>query len=424
MKYFVLLFLILPLIIYSQSSILPEFGQRVNLGEIENDEIDEASGLAASLKNHGVLWTHNDSGGENRIFAFDTTGRNIAEYFLDGVNNRDWEDISLGPGPGINKSYLYIGDIGDNNSVYQLKYIYRIEEPVVNLNANSIIETIKNVDIISFTYPDGARDAETLMIDPVTKDIFIVSKRDSEVRLYKLPYPQSIENQITAEISATINLTNNPEENIPFNYITAGDISFDGSEIILKSYTKIYYWYRKNSESISEAMKNNEPFILPFVNSLDESQGEAVCWKTYDDRGYYTLSEEKINFNAMQYNSPAMLYYYPRLSPVTKVDNKNPIKNFDLLQNYPNPFNPVTKIHYTVPHFNVSYKSKNKTELRLVNLTVYDIMGQKVKTLVSQTQKPGEYEIQFDADNLSSGIYYYKISVGEFSESKKMLLLK
>lgn len=446
MKIFTLLFFISLASIYSQSSIPPEFGERINMGVVENDKIDEASGLAASIKNRGVIWTHNDSGSENRIFALDSNGNNLAEYFLDGVTNRDWEDITLGPGPDDSKSYLYIGDIGDNNSQYSVKYIYRIEEPIVTVGQQPAVNIISNVDIISFTYPDGERDAETLMIDPVTKNLYVVSKRNSKVRLYNLAYPQSTQSEFEAEISAELSLPNDPEDNTPFNYITSGDISFDGREIMLKSYRNIYYWYRNAGETISSAMSSNEPFILPFVNSFDEVQCEAICWKPFDDRGYFTLSEEKVTYNNTEFNFPAQLYYYPRTSPITRVENINLENQFELFQNYPNPFNPITTIEYFVPPSSVilnpskasgerslNSNAPNYTSLSSVSLIdnnmnvtvkVYDILGRQIKTLVDQSQNPGNHKVQFDGSQFASGIYYYRLQFDNNSQVKKMLMQK
>ncbi|MEO6694339.1 MAG: T9SS type A sorting domain-containing protein, partial [Ignavibacteria bacterium] len=81
-------------------------------------------------------------------------------------------------------------------------------------------------------------------------------------------------------------------------------------------------------------------------------------------------------------------------------------------QNYPNPFNPITKISYRV-----SRKS-------FIVLKVFDIKGKEVSTLVNSIQPIGKYEIEFDGNDLSSGIYFYKISAENFIESKKMILLK
>lgn len=92
---------------------------------------------------------------------------------------------------------------------------------------------------------------------------------------------------------------------------------------------------------------------------------------------------------------------------------------FELAQNYPNPFNPSTKIRYTIPSF-----TQYKDEGSLVTLIVFDVLGNEVITLVNEDKPAGNYEVNFDASQLSSGIYFYKIQAGSFVETKKMLLLK
>lgn len=86
--------------------------------------------------------------------------------------------------------------------------------------------------------------------------------------------------------------------------------------------------------------------------------------------------------------------------------------DYELSQNYPNPFNPVTKITYSI---------KSGSNVRLV---VYDLLGREVRTLVNEFEHPGSYEVVFNAEGLSSGIYFYKISAGEFSDTKRMILNK
>ncbi|PIW69008.1 MAG: hypothetical protein COW08_09460, partial [Ignavibacteriales bacterium CG12_big_fil_rev_8_21_14_0_65_30_8] len=87
-------------------------------------------------------------------------------------------------------------------------------------------------------------------------------------------------------------------------------------------------------------------------------------------------------------------------------------ESFSLSQNYPNPFNPTTNINYDIP------------DESFVNITVYDYLGREVITLVNREQKAGKYVVSFDATNLSSGIYFYKITSNEFVQTKKMILLK
>ena len=86
--------------------------------------------------------------------------------------------------------------------------------------------------------------------------------------------------------------------------------------------------------------------------------------------------------------------------------------NYSLSQNYPNPFNPSTSISYHLPVNG------------FVTLKVYDVLGDEVATLVNGEKHAGEYEIEFDAANLSSGVYFYQLQAGSLVETKKMLLLK
>jgi len=99
------------------------------------------------------------------------------------------------------------------------------------------------------------------------------------------------------------------------------------------------------------------------------------------------------------------------------IDSENLPTKFELSQNYPNPFNPTTTISYTIA---LSAKSEKAN----VKLAVYDILGREVRTLVNKVQKPGNYEVTFDAKNISNGVYFYKFQAGNFIRTKKMLLLK
>lgn len=88
------------------------------------------------------------------------------------------------------------------------------------------------------------------------------------------------------------------------------------------------------------------------------------------------------------------------------------VKDFSLSQNYPNPFNPSTKINFSIPKNEVVY------------LRVYDILGREVKTLIAEQLNAGEYQADFDAKNLSSGMYYYSLRAGDNVTVKKMVLVK
>lgn len=247
-------------------------------GELDYTQIDEASGLAVSRQDSDFLWTHNDSGDLNRIFLLHKDGTHQGTFRLLGTGNRDWEDMAIGGGPNAATNYLYIGDFGDNRAVYDEKYIYRLPEPNLNLANNQVqwVE-IDGTEKITFVYPEDKKvDAETLMIDPLTFDIYIVTKREFPVTVYRLAYPQSTTETIIAEKYGTL----------PFTLATGGDISASGKEIVIKTKERIFMWSRTLDESVADAFMR-EPMRLPY---LPEPQGEAIAFDQ-EEAKYYTLSE-------------------------------------------------------------------------------------------------------------------------------------
>ncbi|MFC1508902.1 kelch repeat-containing protein [Candidatus Omnitrophota bacterium] len=375
---------------YSNPSTTTTYQQyQQDMGLIEYGPISEASGIAASRKNEDVLWTHNDSGDSNRIFALDTQGRHLGVYTIEGADNRDWEDMAVGPGPVAGQHYIYIGEIGDNSAQHDLKLIYRVPEPDVHANQSPIDTTITGVETITFQYPDGNRDAETLMVDPLTKDIYVVSKREYSVRVYLATFPQSTTETIILDHAATL----------PLSLMVGGDISASGLEILMKSYDYMFYWSRTPEQSLPQVLEN-EPVIVPYIR---EPQGEAVCWAS-DGMGYYTISEE--------YQRSAHLYFYPSLTTVVAT-NEDKILSFKLNPNYPNPFNPSTTITYQLE------------QSGMVNLVIYDLLGRKMTTLVDEAKAPGSYSVKWNADGYASGVYFYRLELGGSKVlTQKMMLVK
>lgn len=264
------------------------FEQGKKLSEMKDDKIKEASGLAMSKTNAGYFWTHNDSFNDANIFLVDKDLKITLTCHLQGVVNRDWEDITVGPGPEEGKSYIYLGEIGDNLAQYQVKLIYRFEEPAFIPGTDQL--TITQFDTIAFQLPDGKKDTETLMINPRSKDLYVVSKREEPVHVYELKYPYSVHDTLTARDIATL----------PMTLTVAGDFSTDGKEIIIKNYKNIYYWKNDSARTVAAVFKD-KPMILPYQ---EEPQGEAITWDK-DGSGFYTLSEKKKG-------KKSFLYFYPR----------------------------------------------------------------------------------------------------------------
>jgi hypothetical protein len=250
------------------------FDKGKRLAEVKNKKIFEASGIAASINNPGLLWIHNDSGNDPEVFLIDEKLNVVLTCKLNGATNRDWEDIAVGPGPDSTKNYIYIGEIGDNLSQHPIKIIYRFEEPVRGAEKSI---AIKDVEKITFQFSDGAKDAETVMINPLTRDLYVVSKRERPVIIYKLPFPQSIKDTMNAKRIASVDAME----------IVGGDISKDGKEILMKNIRNVFYWTVSDTSNIEETLHQN-PKVLPYDK---EPQGEAICFAR-DGSGYFTIGEK------------------------------------------------------------------------------------------------------------------------------------
>jgi len=232
--------------------------------------IDEASGIADSKANPGYLWVEQDSGNPSDIILLSYAGEVFKRITIRSAINRDWEDIATGNGPAAGTNYIYLADIGDNNKVYTQYLIYRFPEPLATT------DTVSVYDEIRFQYPDGSHDAEAILVDNSSKDIYIITKQDALSRIYKLVYPQN-----TAAVNVAVYMGA-----LAFNGVVSAAGSRAGDELLIKTYTSLYYWKKAASESIEQVLNKN-PVALAYQQ---EPQGEAVCFKN-DNQGFYTLSE-------------------------------------------------------------------------------------------------------------------------------------
>ncbi|MFC1538858.1 hypothetical protein ACFL6H_05500 [Candidatus Latescibacterota bacterium] len=261
---------------------------RVDKGEVKNPEINEASGIVASQANPSVIWAHNDAGDIARVFAIGENGQNIGQITFTDINARDWEDIAIQPNYLDGVSYLYIGDIGDNEEHHEYVYIYRVQEPVIPSEQVPVEISLTETNTIILKYPDNPHDAETLIVDPFNSDIYIVTKHKEHALVYRAKFPQSISEPILMEYVISLNINN----------VTGGDISSLGNELILKNYDNVYSWKFNIGEPLEQVFVNS-PKTLPYV---PEYQGEGICWDQFGT-GYFTISEKNKN-------KPVHLYYY------------------------------------------------------------------------------------------------------------------
>lgn len=243
--------------------------------------LDEASGIADSKANPGYLWVEQDSGNPNEIALLSHDGALLKIINIKSAINRDWEDLATGMGPIAGTRYIYLADIGDNALAASQYFLYRFTEPL------SAIDTVFNYDKITFQYPDGPHDAEAILVENSSKDIYIITKQDSPSRIYKLPYPQETGSINTALLVGSL----------PFGGATGAALSGDGKEILVRTYSSVYYWKRTATQSVEQALSAN-PVTL---DTQFEPQGEAICFKN-DNSGFFTLSERPAIIAAVNLN--------------------------------------------------------------------------------------------------------------------------
>ena len=173
---------------------------------------------------------------------------------------------------------------------------------------------------------------------------------------------------------------------------------------------KIYIFSGGNGFSILyDNVEEYDPVLDKWTEKtpiISPRWGASAC--TLDDK-IYVIGGADINNQRLS----TVEVYNPALDPITSVEvDVRLLDKFTLEQNYPNPFNPTTTIKYSVP------------KLSFITLKIYDVLGSEVALLVNEEKRVGTYELKWDAANLSSGVYFYRLQAGSFVETKSMLLVK
>lgn len=215
-----------------------------------DDRFTEISGMTYSLRHADVIWLHNDSGGGPYIYAVDSTScRTLARLTLDGVEARDIEAIAAGR-DGKGRPVIWVADFGDNLDSWPEVHLYRIREPKV------LVDQTVTPRRYRVTYRDRPHNAETLLADPTSTRLWIVTKQLAHGRLYELP----------AHLSRTDLNVARPIER-EGGLVTDGAVSPDGRRYVLRDYVN------------ASVFDGTPPGVLTEMISLPvQPQGEAVTW--------------------------------------------------------------------------------------------------------------------------------------------------
>jgi hypothetical protein len=249
-------------------------------GRVSTAQATELSGLVASPGQPGVLWTHNDSGDRPRVLAVRHDGSLIADLDVPGAEAVDWEDLALGPGPAGRA--LYLGDIGDNREVRETIDVYRVPEPQATAGASATAPATR----LRLRYPDGAHDAETLLVAPRGDELVIITKQfsgDSGVYVARVPTGAVAPDgpPLTLRRAGSVHLGLG-------GLATAGDVSADGRIVAVRTYTTFYVWDVARGATLAATLKR-----APCRGTLglgDEGQGEALALSAHGG-AFFTVPE-------------------------------------------------------------------------------------------------------------------------------------
>ena len=277
--------LLLLLLLLGHFGVSPALGQ-VARGRLNNWQIREASGLAASRRHSGVLYTHNDSGDRSRVFAINEWGSYLGTFELSGAEARDWEDIAIGPGPVEGRDYLYVGDIGDNRAYYPTKVVYRVMEPNATTDpANQRSEILTGVEKFEFRFPGHAGNAnsETLMVDPHTGDLFIVRKTAHHpLQVFWARAPllggtvMDLEEYHVTCVDYDRECRDEHHKSPSKGELVGGDISPSGLGLLIKSYRAVYYWRRSSTH---ESFFQSDPRVVPYAAERQGRPSAGIAWR-------------------------------------------------------------------------------------------------------------------------------------------------
>ncbi len=236
---------------------------------VDEAPVVESSGLAPSRARPGVLYTHDDANNAPSLYAVDLDGRFLGEHPVEGLGMVDWEDLAAGPCPDDGGPCLYVGDIGDNDADRATIAVHVVSEPAAG-------EPARLRETWQARYPDGPRDAETLLVHPCTGEVHLVTKgQDATGTVYRWPADRSGVGELEPVADLAL------DDDRP---ITGGQWDAEGDRLVVRTHDRLFEW--RTDPADPDAHWSEAPLE---VGRVEEQQGEGVA---YGPDGALVTSDE------------------------------------------------------------------------------------------------------------------------------------
>ena len=267
-------------------------------GYLEAPGLDEISGLAASRIRPDLLWAVADSGNPPLLYAVGIDGAHRGAYRIEGVDNRDWEDLASFSDDG--RPCLLIADTGDNDARHPVCFLHILREPELPPGTAAARGILKVERTIRFVYEDGPRDCEAVAVDPEEGQVFLLSKREVPVSLYRLSMGPAAGSaiQIARKVTDVAQIPGPTSEDLRKDrrygrygsQVTAMDLAADGSGALVLTYKNAYRYPRRPGERWEDVFRQSpERIPLPPLR-----QAEALCLSPAG-KSIFVSSEQRPN---------------------------------------------------------------------------------------------------------------------------------
>jgi hypothetical protein len=260
------------------AALVLSYAPAAELCRLQDPAVDESSGVSASSASDDILFTHNDSGDGARFYAFDRRGATVATFTVTEAGAEDWEDMARGL-TRDGRPALFFADIGDNFRRRPSVTVYEVAEPDLDRGSTGEAALVSRRHL---RYDDGAHDAETLLVEPRSGDLLVVTKdRDGLSGVYRAAAGDEVLRRVgEIRFDRLVRRAGSYAK-----AATSGDIAPDGQRVVVRTPFEAFEWDVGGDGVVAAFARTPRRIALP-----ETKQGEAVAY-TRDGRSLVTTSE-------------------------------------------------------------------------------------------------------------------------------------